>query len=206
MKKPKNSNVNIPNSLSVFRILLIPFFVYFFFKADYIKSMLLLGISGLTDLVDGIIARKFNQITELGKMLDPLADKITQGVVALCLAVEFPQIRFILILFMVKELLMLIGAIVLLKKKKRPCAANWYGKVATFLFYISVVVIVAMNAIFNVTPREFDIVANALLLITAVFMLYSLYQYMKIFFDILKSEDEEHHFNIQDEIRKKRDS
>lgn len=205
MKKPENKNINIPNTLSVLRIVILPFFIYFFYKYDYITAMVLLGLSGLTDLVDGIIARKFNQITELGKMLDPLADKITQGIVAICLAARFSQIKFILILFVIKELLMLVGAIVLLKKKKRPCAANWYGKVATFLFYISVVVIVAMNAIFNVTPVVFEVVANALLLVTAAFMLYSLYRYMRIFFEILKSDDEEHKFNLQDEIKARKE-
>ena len=66
-----------------------------------------LALSGLTDMLDGWVARRFDQITDLGKMLDPFADKLTQGVVALCIALRFPAIRPLLLLFILKELLML---------------------------------------------------------------------------------------------------
>ena len=125
-RKPINQNLTVPNALSVLRILIIPFFAWYFRQDQLVAAVALLVLSGLSDCVDGFIARKLNQVTELGKMLDPLADKLTQGVVALCLAVKFPVIGPVLLVFIAKELVMLCGAVVLLKKQKcRPVV--WQG-------------------------------------------------------------------------------
>ena len=199
----RNKNLTIPNLMSIIRIIIVPFFAYFFMKDQLLVAVILLLLSGLSDLFDGYIARKFNQITELGKMLDPLADKITQGVVAVCLAIKIPEVRILLILFMVKEFLMLCGACVLLKKKKKPTAAQWYGKVGTTLFYISVTVIVGMNSLFYVTPFILELVANVLSIVTGIFMLYAAVKYFQIFLEIIRSNDEKYNFDLPDEIRAK---
>ncbi|WP_099205133.1 CDP-alcohol phosphatidyltransferase family protein [Scatolibacter rhodanostii] len=199
----RNKNITIPNLMSVARIIMVPFFAYFFLKDKLTVAVVLLVLSGLSDLFDGWIARKFNQITELGKMLDPLADKITQGVVAICLAIKIPEIRLLLILFIVKELLMLCGAIILLKRKKRPTSARWYGKVATTFFYVSVTAIVCMRTIFEVTPFMFQLTSNILLLVTGIFMFYAAVQYFQIFLEIIRSDDEKYKFDLPDEIRAK---
>lgn len=203
--KTRNKNLTVPNAISLARLLITPFFAYFFLNDEIVIAAILLIISGLSDMLDGVIARKLNQITELGKMLDPLADKVTQGVIALCLAIKIPEIRIILIIFIVKELIMLCGAVYLLKNKKRPTAAKWYGKTATVLFYISVIVIVAMHTFFDIKPIAFEIIANGLLIITAVFMLYSLFKYIKLFFEIVKSDDDKYDFSLPDEIRAKKE-
>ena len=72
-------------------------------------------------------------------MLDPFADKLTQGAVAICMAIQYPILFPILIIFILKEISMIVAACILLKKKKRPCPAKWYGKAATFMFYITFV-------------------------------------------------------------------
>lgn len=202
-RKPRNQNLTIPNALSVLRILIVPFFAYYFVKDNLPVAVSLLVLSGLSDLFDGMIARRLNQITELGKMLDPLADKLTQGVVALCLAIRYPIICPVLVLLMVKELIMLVGAIVLLKKKKRPGASKWYGKVSTVLFYLSVSVIVIMDGFFQPEPQMFNLVSNILLGITGVFMVYAAWKYFQIFRVILHSGDEKYDLNLPDEIRAK---
>lgn len=202
-KKPINQNLTVPNALSVLRIIVIPFFAWFFMHDQLAIAVALLVLSGLSDCVDGFIARKLNQVTELGKMLDPLADKLTQGVVALCLAIKFPVICPALLVFILKELVMLCGAILLLKKKKRPCAAQWYGKVATVMFYVSVSVIVVMDGFFPVKPRTFEIVAYVLLILTAAMMIYSAVRYFQIFLTILRSDDEKYQLILKDEIRAK---
>lgn len=202
-RKPINQNLTVPNGLSLLRILIVPFFAWFFMKDQLAVAVALLVLSGLTDMVDGFLARKLNQVTELGKMLDPFADKLTQGVVALCLAIKFPVIGPVLLVFILKELLMLCCAVFLLKKRKRPCAAKWYGKVATVLFYISVAVIVVMDGFFHVSGLVFDVVSNVLLILTAVMMIFSAVKYFQIFLEILHSDDQQYELSLHDEIRAK---
>lgn len=202
-KKPINQNLTIPNALSVLRIVLVPFFAWCFMQGNLAAASGLLLLSGLTDCFDGLIARKLNQVTELGKMLDPFADKLTQGVVALCLAIKFPRISPLLALFIVKELGMLCCALILLKKKKRPCAAKWYGKVATVMFYISVSLIVVLDWFFPGKARVFDTVSYVLLVLTACVMIYSAVKYFRIFLEILHSDDAKYELSLPDEIRAK---
>lgn len=197
----KNQNWTIPNLLSVLRILVIAPFAYFFLNDQLLWAVVMLAFSGLSDLFDGMIARKFNQITELGKMLDPLADKLTQGTIAICLAVKHTLLIPILAIFVLKELGMLIGGCILLKKKKRPCAAKWYGKVATFLFYISAVVIVMMQGVFHLYTTTATIIAYVLLGITAAFMIYAMVRYFQIFLQLLHSDDPKDGLDINKEIK-----
>ena len=202
-RKPINQNLTIPNALSVLRILIIPFFAWYFLHDQLGIAVALLVLSGLSDCVDGLIARKLNQVTELGKMLDPFADKLTQGVVALCLAVKFPVIGPLLLLFIVKEVVMLCCAFGLLKKKKRPCAAQWYGKVATVMFYVSVAAIVVMDGFFHVPRTAFVVISSVLLVLTAAMMVYSAVKYFQIFREILRSDDEQYELSLHDGIRAK---
>lgn len=201
--KPRNQNLTVPNALSLLRLVIVPFFAWSFMTGHTIIATVLLVVSGLSDLFDGMIARKFNQVTELGKILDPLADKVTQGVVAVCLGIRFPIILPVLLIFVVKELTMLVCATILLKKKKRPSAAHWYGKAGTAMFYISVAVIVLMARFFFVPDPLFSIISYVLLGITAVMMIYAAVQYGQIFAETLRSDDEKYDFDLPDEIRAK---
>lgn len=201
--KPRNQNLTVPNALSLVRIIIVPFFAWAFLAGNLPAAAVLLAVSGLSDMFDGLIARKFNQVTELGKMLDPLADKLTQGVVALCLAIKFPVICPVLVIFILKELAMLCCAVVLLKRKKRPCAAKWYGKAATVLFYVSVGTIVVMDGFFQVSGPVFSGISYALLLVTAIMMIYSGVKYFQIFLEILRSDDEKYELDLPDEMRAK---
>ncbi len=134
----------IPNILSMLRIIAIPFFVYFFVTKKYLVAVLVIFVSGLTDLFDGKIARRFNQISKLGKLLDPAADKLTQITVTVVYFREFNQsedkvfkvFSYVFLLFILKELTMLIGSFVLLSMDIVPQAAIIYGKVATAAFYV----------------------------------------------------------------------
>lgn len=134
----------IPNILSMLRIIAIPFFVYFFLAKKYIIALVIIFISGITDLFDGKIARRFNQISKLGKLLDPAADKLTEITVTLVYFREFQNsnekalklFSYVFLLFILKELTMLIGSFVLLSMDIVPQAAIIYGKVATVVFYL----------------------------------------------------------------------
>ena len=134
----------IPNVLSMLRIIAIPFFVYFFVTKKYLIAVLVILISGLTDLFDGKIARKFNQISKLGKLLDPAADKLTQITVTVVYFREFNQsddkvfkiFSYVFLLFILKEFTMIVGSFILLSMDIVPQAAIIYGKVATATFYL----------------------------------------------------------------------
>lgn len=190
-RRPSKNILTVPNAMSALRIVIVPFFAGAYLQGRLTLAVGLLLLSGLTDMLDGFVARRFNQITELGKMLDPFADKLTQGVVALCLAIKFPAICPLLLLFILKELLMLGCAIVLLRKHKRPCAAKWYGKVATVMFYVSVSAIVAIDGIGLATQRTFLLAANMMLGLTGIMMAYAAVKYFQIFLSILREDEQE---------------
>ena len=189
--------LNVPNTLSFIRILVVPAMAYFFLNDQILWAVVMIAISGLSDAFDGFFARKLNQVTDLGKMLDPLADKLTQVAAAVCIGVKFPSLVFILMVFVAKEVLMAIGAFVLLKRHKKPCAARWYGKTATVLFYISVGIIVVMDGFLNLKTELFYTVSNILLGITAVMMVYAMIRYAAVFFALLQSDDPKDNFDIR---------
>ncbi len=179
----------VPNILSYFRILLIVPFVMLFLKKEYVWAAVCIILSGLSDCVDGFLARKLNQITQLGKMLDPVADKLTLLAVGICLSVVEPMIIPVIIILIIKDLLMLVGASLMLKNKVMPFASEWYGKVGTVCFYVSVAAIVVFDLILKV--ENFNIVSLVLLSITAVVMIYSLVRYYLIFKAMMKNAKEE---------------
>lgn len=132
----------IPNIMGYFRIVLIPLFCYLFLTAeielDYYKAGIVVVISTLTDFLDGFVARKFNMITELGKCIDPLADKLTHAALAGCLATKYPLLWIILGIMIVKEIYMLIRGWKMLKKNKKLPGALWFGKISTAVFFVSI--------------------------------------------------------------------
>ncbi len=135
----------IPNIISMFRLVLIPFFVISYFmgvndiKYIYIAIIIVL-ISGLSDVVDGFIARHFNMVSDLGKVLDPIADKLTQATVILSLGIMHPLAIFPMfsVLF-IKELLTLFFAIHLLSKGTKPISSRWFGKLSTVVIFLTMV-------------------------------------------------------------------
>ena len=127
----------IPNILTVARFFLIPFIIYFILKEQYILAFVFLIISGLTDVLDGFIARKFNFITNFGKLIDPLADKTTQIAVLLTLALKGIIPFWIIIVVIIKEAAMIAGAS-FLYGKELVVSSRWFGKLATVLFYVAI--------------------------------------------------------------------
>ena len=129
---------HVPNILTIIRFFLIPFILFFIFTEQYIPAFIVLTISGLTDVLDGIIARKFNCITNFGKLIDPLADKATQ--IAILAALTFKGIipLWMLIVVFVKEFAMIAGAS-FLYGKELVVSSRWFGKMATVIFYIAIV-------------------------------------------------------------------
>lgn len=185
MEVLKKENFNIPNILSFIRIIIIIPFVLYFLEDDYLSAALMLILSGLSDMFDGIIARKLNQITRLGKVLDPVADKLTLTAVILCMGIKFPEIIPLVIILILKDISMLIAGSILLKKDIEPPAAKWYGKLSTVFFYISVIIIVGLKAIWGITNPMLSI---SLLSITAILMIYALLKYFVLYLELTHND------------------
>lgn len=140
----------IPNLISFIRILLVPVFVVLYFKGHTITALSVLAVSGLTDCVDGKIARKFNQISALGKILDPVADKLTQISIAVVLLIKFHScdsvamkyFSWVFTLFLAKEFIMLAVGFIMILKGIKPEPAEIYGKIATTVFYFAMILVI----------------------------------------------------------------
>ena len=135
LKKAKTQAWSIPNILSYFRFALIPVFVIFYVDGQGIWAFVTLAVSALTDVLDGRIARKFNMVTDLGKVIDPIADKVTQAAMILCVGLRFPSMLILLGIHCVKELAMFWLGYRVLDKTGTVNSSKWYGKVCTALLY-----------------------------------------------------------------------
>ena len=184
--------MNIPNTLTAFRIVLIPVFCVLFIMGlpYYPYAGLVLVLSGLTHMFDGLLARKLHQETELGKILDPIADKLTLGAVVVSMWFvyhrNYPWITLALGIMFLKELLMAIGGYVIVRKGRKLVKAKWWGKVATVIFYICMIAIVALNIFAR--DAQLDIIVPGIALFAAVIMLIALGMYVRMGLKILRGE------------------
>ncbi len=186
----------IPNWMCFVRIALIPVFTVMFVKGMYIPAFIVMIVAALTDVFDGKIARKFNMVSNLGKILDPIADKLSQMAIVIILIVKFwdGYLKYILFLFIVKELLMIIGGVVLLSKGMRPVAAEVWGKAATVVFYTFMIIIIALGgkgcALYNVAFFKPFILPEWLItvmvVISAILAFVSLFGYLPGFLKQMK--------------------
>ena len=189
--------ITIPNIISFARIFLIIPFVYFFLNEKYIEAFSFIVVSGLSDCFDGLIARKLNQISELGKLLDPIADKLTLVAVVICLGICIPAIFPLVIALVVKDFSMLVGGLLLLCKGVKPPAAKWYGKLATMIFYISVVTVVFTKGVLGC---NLPLLTGILLTITMVAMMFALVKYAIMFLKIWNENKSNNKKNCKDII------
>jgi cardiolipin synthase len=153
---------------------------------EYLRAALVVLASGMTDFLDGFIARRFNMITDLGKIIDPLADKLTQASLIFVLSVKIKWMVLLFVLFVLMQLFLLVAGIVMLKKGTKLNGAKWFGKVSTTVFYAVMLVLVAIPAL-NIT------VTNVLMIVCGAFLLLSFLLYIKEYvhmYHSLKSTEE----------------
>lgn len=175
----KKDILTIPNLLSLFRLVLIPVYIVIYLNAnsstDYYIAAGILAVSCLTDLIDGKIARHFNMISNTGKILDPLADKVTQFALILCLTIKYPILLILVGLFVVKEGFQLIAGFLILRKGQILSGALLSGKISTTVLFISLTLMVMIP----------DLNDNIIYLITAIdgiCMLISFIGYARIYY------------------------
>lgn len=179
IKDWKKDIFTIPNLLSLFRLVLIPVYITIYLDArdfrDYFLAASILAVSCLTDMIDGKIARHFNMISTVGKILDPLADKLTQFALILCLASKHPILWYIVGLFFVKELFQLVAGAINLHKGKMLKGALFSGKICTTILFISLILMVLLP---ELDTKTVNIIAT----IDGVFLLIAFADYATAYF------------------------
>lgn len=186
---------HIPNVLTILRFFIIPFIVYYLIKDEYLFAFIMLTVSGLTDVLDGTIARKFNFITNFGKLIDPLADKVTQLSVLCTLVFKGIIPLWILVIVLFKEAFMVSGAS-FLYGRDLVVSSKWYGKVSTLLFYLAITVSLLVRQ-FNLN-FSFDITLYYLALFMTIF---SLIMYFREFY--IKGYFKKENLKLTEEVENK---
>lgn len=179
IKNWKKDVFTIPNILSMFRLVLIPVYVIIYLNAavmeDYFLAGAILAVSCITDLVDGKVARHFNMISSLGKVLDPIADKATQFTLTLCLSIRHPVLRPVLILFVIKELFQGIVGLIHLRRGQMLPGALLAGKICTTILFVSLILLVLM-------PNLKASIVNTIALVDTCFLTWSFVAYILAYF------------------------
>ncbi|QQK08658.1 CDP-alcohol phosphatidyltransferase family protein [Miniphocaeibacter halophilus] len=159
---------NIPNILSTFRIFLIPFFVWQMLKGNTTNAGLILVLSGFTDFLDGNLARKFNWITDLGKILDPIADKLTQAAISITMIISIKKYQYFFIIMILKDLIMLVLGGYLMKNGIKLEGAKWFGKISTFVYYAVMILLLFIPNMPNFIVVSLLFIATVTAIISAV--------------------------------------
>ena len=175
----KKEICTIPNLLSVFRLALIPVYLRIYLNADssedYTLAAVVLAVSCLTDLIDGKIARKFNMISHVGKVLDPLADKLTQLALLLCLYARSKLLRFLLVVFLIKEFWQLFVMIAAMRRGKALNGALMSGKISTTVLFTGL-------GLMFLFPNMSDRTVNRITAVCLGFLLYAFWDYAMAYF------------------------
>lgn len=175
----KKEILTIPNMLSLFRLVLIPVYIVIYLNAksssDYILAAMILAVSCLTDLIDGKIARHFNMISNLGKLLDPVADKATQFTLIICLAIRYNVLWYLVGLFVLKEGFQLVAGGLRLRKGRMLKGAQLTGKICTTILFVSLILMVMIPTL---SVKTINIIA----IVDAIFMLIAFVDYIIVYF------------------------
>ena len=187
MKKILNKKdvLTIPNLLSLVRFLLIPLIIWLYIGEDNNYAALgVIIVSALTDVVDGFVARRFNMVSNLGKIIDPFADKLTLGTIIICLVSKYSLMLALVVLFAVKEVLMGVMGLIVLKKKESINSARWFGKVNTATLYI-------VTSLLILIPKMPLTVANVLIIFCGIITIFALIFYARFYYNILINREKQ---------------
>ena len=165
----------IPNIITAIRLILVPVFIYCFFNTDIRIAFAVFLIASLSDLLDGYLARKWEVVSDFGKLFDPLADKIMQISAVVCLAIKGMLPILPVIIAFSKELLMLAGSVLILKRRNFVVYSNKFGKIASFIF--SFVVCLCFFRDFWFTSDALGILLDVLVWIAVMLSVLAMLQY-----------------------------
>ena len=178
----KKDILTVPNLLSLVRLALIPAIVILYVKDLHYASVALILLSAVTDVVDGWIARRFHMISDFGKFLDPVADKLTQAAMLSCLVIRYSWALLLVALLVAKELFQFVYGLIVLKKTNTMNSARWFGKVNTVVLYASIILLF-------LHPEMSSNLAEILLSLCALTMLCSMILYGRFFHLVIKKAE-----------------
>lgn len=177
----KEQIFTIPNLLSLLRLLMIPAIVWLYCDAkNYIAAVGVIILSAVTDVADGIIARKFHMTSDFGKILDPLADKLTQAAMILCLTTRYSLMIPLIVEFILRELIMVILGYVTIRRKNSVNSSQWFGKLTTVMLYAVMMILILF-------PNIKLWLANTMIVICGITMLLSFGGYARFYWKLLRS-------------------
>lgn len=179
IKDWKRDVFTIPNMFSLFRLVLIPVYTTIYLNArqfrDFFLAAVILAVSCLTDMIDGKIARRFDMISNVGKVLDPLADKLTQFSLTVCLSVRYPVLRGVLILFVIKEVFQVTTVYIMFRKGKVLSGALLAGKICTAVLFVSFIILILIPEL----PQQ---IVTAIAIVDSAFLTFAFIRYFLAFF------------------------
>jgi cardiolipin synthase len=174
-KLKKDDILTIPNMLSFLRILLIPIMVACYtYYHNHVATVIVIALSAITDVLDGKIARKFNMISDFGKFIDPVADKLTQLFMIICLVFKYPKMGGLILLMVLKESFLFLISYITFKKTGIVNGSKWYGKITTFMLYA---IMLALFLFPNIPLR----IVDPLISLCYLFIFGSLLMYTRLF-------------------------
>lgn len=177
----KEQIFTIPNFMSIFRIVLLPFIIWTYSKESYDVAVALLIVSAITDALDGVIARKFNMVSDLGKMLDPLCDKLTQAALLICLTFRYWYVWLVFGLLAIKDITMSFLGAAAIRHRGAVHSAQWYGKLCT-------VILETVMAVLILFPRIPERYVIGLLALCCAAILFSLIMYTVYLCGLIRSD------------------
>lgn len=182
----KKEIFTIPNLLSLIRLILIPVYVVIYLNEHYLLAGVIIAVSCMTDAVDGFVARHFNMISHVGKLLDPLADKLTQFALILCLTIRYPAMLIVLVLLVVKEIIQAICLLLVVRKGKALKGALIMGKICTAFLFTSLVAMVVFPNLDEVilcqsASCSFNLI-QLFAIVDSILLVAALVQYLFAFF------------------------
>ena len=178
----------IPNLLSFLRLCMIPLIIWLYCSQNnYALTAVVLVLSGVTDTIDGFIARRFNMVTDLGKALDPIADKLTQASVMFCLLTRFQMMLVPLLLLIFKEVCNGITSLFVIKKTGKVCGADWHGKVCTWLLYA----MMFLHIVWFDISRQWStaLISICVIMMTVSFALYMVRNYKMLTNEVMNNDN-----------------
>ena len=177
----KGKILTVPNLISALRLLLIPFIVWQYLYMNKLAAVILLAVSGISDIADGKIARKYNAVSDFGKILDPAADKLTQAALIICLISKYKMMYAVIILFAVREIILAFLGVTAIRLKDTVNSAKWYGKLSTAYMYAVMLILIVFDGI----PHR---AADAMLLGGCGVIVLSFILYGRFYFSLLREE------------------